>query len=120
MRISKLFVAGLVISMCASSAFADAGSYTVSATLSHAGKSFASPSLIVRAGEPATIEVSGADPYKFVVTIQDKAPDEIQVSASVKSSYGSMAPILLVRPGQAASIAVDSLSIELVVSRGGE
>ena len=121
MRIwQRAFIAVLAFSAFAASSFAiPPGLYEVSAKLSHAGKSFATPSATVRAGQPANIEVSGPDGYKLTFTVTDLAPDKIQVAASLDSSHGSMAPTVVVRPGQPASVSVGNLGLELTVSRSG-
>jgi len=103
----------------ASSLATTPASYEVSATLSHAGKSFATPSAIVRADKPASIEVSGADGYKLTLTVTDLAPDKIKVAANLDSSHGAMAPTVVVRPGQPGSVTVGDLSLTLTVSRSG-
>jgi len=92
-------------------------SYAVSAKLTHAGQSFAEPSAIVLAGKPASIEVSGPDGYKLTLTVSDIAAREIQVVANLDSSHGSMAPTVIVRPGQPASVSIGDLGLELTVSR---
>ncbi|HEY6941203.1 hypothetical protein [Dokdonella sp.] len=114
-----------VMAVLASAAFAVAafaatpGSFQVSATLSHAGQPFAAPSAVVRAGEPASIEVTGADGYTLTLTVTDVAPDEIRVVARLDSAYGSMEPTIVVRPGQPASVAAGDVGLELTVRRDG-
>jgi hypothetical protein len=121
MRIcERIFITALAFSAFAASSFASPpGSYEVSAKLSHAGKTFGAPSATVQADKPADIEVSGADGYKLTLTITDLAPDEIQVTANLDSSHGSMAPTVVVRPGQLASVSIGDLGLDLTVSRNG-
>jgi hypothetical protein len=121
MRIwSRIIIAALVLSaFAAASAAATPDTYEVSATLSHAGQSFAAPSAVVKADQRASIEVSGAEGYKLTLTVTDLAPDEIQVNASVDSPYGAMKPTLIVRPDQPASVSVGDLGLELTVRRVG-
>jgi len=121
MRIrSKLFVALIAFCLCAASSIAAAAaSYEVSATLSHSGRSFASPSATVLADKPATIQVSGKDGYKLTLIVTDIAADEIKVVASVDSSHGSMAPTVVVRPDQPATVSVGDLGLKLTVRRSG-
>ena len=121
MRIwQKAYITGLASSAFAVSAFASPpGSYDVSAKLLHAGKSFATPSATVGADKPASIEVSGVDGYKLTLTVTDLAPDKIQVAANLDSSHGSMAPTVVVHPGQPANVSVGDLGLELTVNRSG-
>ena len=116
----KLSVA--LVAFClwsASSIAAAASSYEVSATLSHAGKAFASPSATVLGDQPATIQVSGKDGYKLTLIVTDVSADEIKVVASLDSSHGSMAPTVVVRPDQAAAVSVGDLGLKLTVRRSG-
>jgi len=116
----KLLVA--LVALClwsASSVAAAAASYEVSATISHAGKSFASPSATVLADQPATIQVSGKDGYKLTLIVTDMTADEIKVVATLDSSHGSMAPTVVVRPDQAAAVSVGDLGLKLTVRRSG-
>lgn len=116
----KWFAVLLVLPLSISTSYGTTpASYEVTATLSHAGKSFASPSAVVQADKPASIEVSGADGYKFAFTVSDLTSDTIKVVASLDSLYGSMEPTLVVYPGQPASVAVDDLMLEITVRRGG-
>jgi len=116
----RIFPVAVALLVFAGSAFAAApGSYKVSATLSHSGTPFAAPSAVVLPGQPASIEVSGADGYKIMLTVTDIAADRIQVVAQVNSAYGSMDPTLVVHPNQPASVSVGDLKLELSVSRSG-
>jgi len=97
------------------SCFASALTYDVSATLSHAGKAFASPSTTVLADTPAISEVTGKDGFKLELIVTQLTPDTIQVLAKIESSHGSMDPILIVNPSQSANVSVGDLGLELVV-----
>lgn len=108
------------LSALAFSAVASASdSYKVSATLSHAGETFASPTAIVRANEEARIEVSGDNGYELTFTVTDLAPDQIQVAANVTSEHGLMDPTVVVRPDTPATVSVGDLRLEITVSRSG-
>ena len=116
----KAVFALATLSALAFSNFASASdSYTVSATLSHAGESFASPTAIVRANEEARVAVSGDNGYELTFTVTDLAPDQLQVVATVTSEHGSMDPTVIVRPDTPATVSVGHLSLEITVSRSG-
>ncbi len=120
MRNWQKTIATVVICLHASVSFADPPvAYEVSANLTHAGKSFAAPNAVVRANRPASVEVSGPDGYTFMLTVTDLAPDQIQVAVQVDSSYGAMAPTVVVRPGETANVSMGELGLELTVRRSG-
>lgn len=118
MRVCLSILTTLALCVSASLSFAGPpGTYEVSAKLTHAGQPFAEPSAVVRANTPASIEVAGPNGYKLTLTVTDMAPDKIQVAADLDSPHGSMAPTVIVRPGQPASVSVGNLGLELTVSR---
>lgn len=96
------------------------GLFAVSAELSHQGKVFAAPSAVVREGEPASVEASGADPYRLGFTVRELAANEIEVVATVDSPHGMMAPTVVVRPAVPASIDVGDIGLKLTVKRSGD
>jgi hypothetical protein len=113
---SKLAVACVVPLIAVAASFAaTAASYEVSARLLHDGKSFATPAAVIAAGQPASIEVSGADGYKLTLTVTGAGADGIKVVAELDSAYGSMAPTVTVHPDRPASVSVGRLGLELAV-----
>lgn len=118
MRIWSNIITILVLCLSASLSFASPpDSYEVSAKLTHVGQAFATPSIVVLANKPASIEVAGPDGYKLMLTVTNLAPDKIQVAAHLDSTYGSMAPTVVVRPDTSVSVSVGDLGLELTVSR---
>ena len=113
------FIMTLALFASDASQAAQSASYQVSATLSHAGKPFAAPRVSVQEGKPARIEVSGAEGYTFTVTVTDLAPDRIKVAATLDSSHGAMAPTVVVRPGEPASVVAGGIELTLTVQRHG-
>lgn len=107
------------LALTATSVFASPDTYTVSATLLHNGEPFGEPSAVVKADTPASIEVSGADGYKFSFTVTDLAPEKLQVSAKLESARGDIEPVVTVRPAEPATVTVGELGVRLTVVRGG-
>lgn len=90
--------------------------YKVSATLSHAGKPFATPTATVLAGHPARVGVSGTNGYTLSLTVTQLAADRIQVAAGVDSAYGTMQPTVVVHPDQPTTVSAGDLRLEVTVS----
>jgi len=121
MRVCLNLLTALALCAPASLSFASPpGSYEVSAKLTYANQAFAEPSAVVRANKSASIEVTGPDGYTLTLTVTDMAPDKIQVAANLDSSHGSMAPTVIVRPDQPASVSAGDLGLELTASRGDD
>ena len=119
MRIrEKALAAALAFCTLSSPLVASPGAvYEVSAVLSHAGEPFAAPTATVKAGQPATLEVTGPNAHKITLKVTDLAQDKIQVAAAVASPHGSMAPTVVLRPGEPGTVSVGDLSLELTVKR---
>lgn len=96
-----------------------AGIYKVSTTLSHKGKAFASPVVVLKEAVPGTIEVSGPDGYKLSVIVTAAGDGIVDVAAKVDSARGAMAPMVTVRLGQAADVAIGDLQLGLLVEPHG-
>ena len=96
-----------------------AGLYKVTASLAYKDKPFGTPSAVVNNDTPASIELSGPSGYKLSFTVTDLAPDKIKVATSVESQHGALAPTVVVRPGQPATVSVGDLSLTLTVDRSG-
>ncbi len=98
---------------------AAAETYTVSASLLHNGKQFGAPTLVVEPNTPASMEVTGPSGYKLSLTVSELASDKIKVAATLDSSFGKMAPVVVVHPGQPATVALGELEFGLTVQRTG-
>ena len=119
MNIRFRLIAAAALLLFASFAAKAAESFNVSAELLHNGKSFGSPSAVVAGDTRATIEVTGPKGYKFSFTVTDSAPGKIKVAATVDSSHGSFAPVVVVRPGEPATVSVGDLGLKITVQRSG-
>ncbi len=121
MRSRSLVIAaflGFILALGTSFA-AQRATYEVSVTLLHSGVVFASPTLSVESGVAGSVEVSGPDGYTLSLIINDVDPDALQVQTTLDSPRGSMAPTLVVRPGEPAQVSLGELGLGIAVRRGG-
>lgn len=120
MNLSGRSVTSLAIALLtATSAHAGGERYRIDATLLHAGEPFAKPVVIVRGGEPATIEATGRDAFRFAVTATSVDAEAVRIDADLESAHGSMQPTMIVRAGEPASMTVGDLRIEMRIARLG-
>ena len=119
MVIRKSSIALAAFALFASFNCLAADTYRVTANLSHNGKSFGEPVAVVNADTPASVEVSGPNGYKLGFTVTDLAKDEIKVAATLDSPYGTISPVVVVRPGQPGTVTVGDLELTLTVHRIG-
>ena len=117
--ISKVFALLVLITVTTASQSGPTDSFVVSAKLTNAGRTFGEPNAVVLANAPATVEVAGSDGYTLMVTVSDITANQIQVVANLDSPHGSMAPTIVVRPDEAASVRVGELGLEVTVRRRG-
>lgn len=96
-----------------------AESYAISASLLHNGKSFGEPSAIVNGNTLTLVEVSGPNGYRLSFIVTDIAEDKIEVAAKLHSPHGDIDPVVVVRPGQPATVTVGELGLTLTVQRSG-
>jgi hypothetical protein len=93
--------------------------YDVSVRISDGGQDFAAPRLVARPGQAATVEVSGQDAYALTVVVEPLPDGTLRTSTDLRSARGSMAPVLILKPGVPASVAVGGLSMTLTAAPGG-
>lgn len=120
MSIRKFAIATIFAALAFSLDCAAADSYSVKAGLYHGGKRFAAPVVKVVAETPATTEVEGKDGYRLAIEVEELAPDRLKVSAGLVSPYGSISPVLVVRPGQPATVDVGDLGMVVTVDRNDD
>jgi hypothetical protein len=96
-----------------------AGPYGVSLTLSHKGKAFAAPSVVVDDGVPATIKASGQDGYVLTITVTSAGQNRLMVATKLDSAYGSIHPAMMVVAGQTASATVGDVAISVNAHQRG-
>lgn len=90
--------------------------WEVQATLRHDGVVFANPSLVVRNGAPAVVEVSGEAGFRLELTVTDAPDGAVRVATQLQSVHGDAAPVLVTMPGDTAEVRIGALGIDLVVT----
>ena len=115
----KVSLALAAFALSASFSCFAAATYKITANLLHNGESFGEPAIVVRADTLALMEVHGPDGYKLEFTVTQLVKDEIKVVAKLDSSYGTLAPVVVLKPGQPATVTVGDLSLTLTVDRTG-
>ncbi len=120
MHIGKTALAFLAFALAATSPTSFAAQlYRVSANLSHNGKLFGSPSLVVKEGADATVAVSGPNGYKLALSVTDAGKGQLKIVTHLDTAYGSIAPQMVVLAGQPATVSVGNTAIGVTVVRSG-
>lgn len=114
---ARLMASLAIMLFAATAAHAGGDRYRIDTTLLHDGKPFAAPAMTVLGGEPATIETSGPEAFKLVVTATGIDAETVRIEADLDSVHGSMQPMMIVRTGEPASMAVGDLRVEMKVAR---
>jgi hypothetical protein len=120
MNLSGRLLTSLAIALFAATvAHAGGERYRIDATLLHEGQPFAAPAMTVNGGEPATIEVAGAEAFKLAFTATGVDAETVRFEADLESAHGTMQPTMIVRTGEPASVTVGDLCVEVKVARVG-
>jgi hypothetical protein len=120
MHIGKTASAVLALALAATSPTSFAAQlYKVSANLSHNGKLFGSPSVVVKEGADATVAVSGPNGYKLALNVTDAGKGQLKIVTHLDTAYGSIAPAMVVLAGQPATVSVGHIVIGLTAVRSG-
>lgn len=120
MRIGKTALAVLFLVLAASSQSSFAAQvYKVSTTLSHDGKVFGAPAVVVKADTDASVAVSGPHGYKLRLCVTDADDGKLKISTQLNSAYGTISPTMVVFAGKPAMVSVGSITIDITASRGG-
>ncbi len=91
MRSLKCAVATLavVVSLCAGNAIAG-NTYKVSAEITEHGTTVATPTLVVKAGAPASVEIAGDKGYRLTVQVQPAELGTVDVAARAETTGGKI------------------------------
>lgn len=112
----KVVLLASILAAGASLDCAAANAWRVEATLRHGGESFATPTVVLEAGKPATIEVAGDKGYRLSLDVEEMAGGKLRLGAVLASPQGGMSPVLVVVPGQPATVDVGDLGMTVTVA----
>ena len=115
-----IVVATLLTALFAPSALNAAPvSYKISAVIAAAGKELGKPTVAVKAGEPASVSVSGDNGYRLELTVSESGPGTVEVVTHLNASAGSVATTVVTPIGRAVVVATDALNLQITVQPGG-
>lgn len=117
MKIKALVFASLA-TLATGTAFAG-NLYRVSATIAHNGTTVATPSLVVRAGASARVEVPGEKGYEFGVSINPSDQNAIDVSTNVLTQFGKMSTSVTTQSGKAMTVSSGDVELTIRLDRVG-
>ena len=108
-----------LLAACVSTPALAAERFKVSAELSHQGRAFAAPALVVEAGKTALTRVAGDDGYSLAITVTPLEDGSLKVSSDLRTAHGETAPVLVMQPGKPATVKVGEIGMSLTVARSG-
>lgn len=115
---SFLLTVAVFIVLAAHTAFA-ADSYKVTATIEHGGSVVGEPTLMVKAGVPASVGVRGQNGYTLEATIAPQEQNEVEVSVKVDTTHGSVSSVVTTKTGRPIIVASGDVGLSLTVERDG-
>ena len=87
------------------------------ANLSHAGKVFGRPVMVVKNGVPASVKLSGphGQGYRLALTVIDLDHGKLKLKTHLQTRWGKIAPVMIVWAGKPASVSVGPIKAEFTV-----
>lgn len=93
--------------------------YRVSAEISEHGKTVASPTVVVKAGAPASVVISGDKGYSFTVQIQPAEQGTIDVTARAETATGKIDSNLSGKLDAPMTVATGDIGLKITVASVG-
>lgn len=117
---NRAFALASLLAAASTSTAAEPALYRVDAELHYSGAALGAPSLLVQAGQPASVTISGQRTLVFQVTVHPDADDTLRVDGAVAHAEGEApeAFMLVVAPGQPARMDAGPLRVALTVAPG--
>lgn len=116
--ILRLIAAAVVLAIAFSSRAAT-GTFKVTADLSHAGKVFGTPVMVVKNGVLASVRMAGphGQDYRLVLTVIDLGHGKLKLKTHLQTRWGKISPLMIVRLGKPASASVGAIKSVYTVVR---
>lgn len=111
----KRSTVAFVLALMTASAFAEDPVFMVSTKLVAGDELVASPKLIVRAGQTASVSVGSA--YELSLSVSPQASGALLVKTAITMEGESAEPSLLVTPGKEAAISIGETTLSLTLER---
>ena len=93
--------------------------YRVSAEISEHGKTVANPTVVVKAGTPASVVISGDKGYSFTVQIQPAEQGTIDVTARAETATGKIDSNLTGKLDAPMTVATGDIGLKITVASVG-
>lgn len=93
--------------------------YKVSTEITENGKTIGSPALVVKAGVPATVAITGDKGYRISVQVESKDDGTIDVTAHASTAQGEIASTLNGNLDTPMTVATGEMGLKVTVSQGG-
>jgi hypothetical protein len=120
MRALKCVVAALAVIVSLSAGNAIAGNtYKVSAEITEHGITVATPTLVVKAGAPASVEIAGDKGYRLTVQVQPAELGTVDVAARAETAAGKVDSTLTGNLDTPMTVATGDIGLKITVTPGG-
>ncbi|HET8816044.1 MAG TPA: hypothetical protein VFM61_01210 [Pseudidiomarina sp.] len=91
--------------------------FTLDVKLSHQNVLFAEPSIMLEAGKTGEIAINGTRAFTLKLTVDEQADNTVKITSALDSVYGEMAPVVVAKLNETATISVGDLAIALNVRK---
>ncbi len=94
-------------------------SYKVSAVITEHGTAVATPTLVVKAGSPASVFISGDKGYRFTIQVDSVEGGSVDVTARAETTAGKIDSTLTGSLDTPMTVATGDIGLEVTVAAAG-
>lgn len=93
--------------------------YKVSVEITENGTTVGSPTLVVKAGVPATVAIGGVKGYRISVQVESKDDGTVDVTAQASTARGEITSTLNGNLDTPITVATGEMGLNVTVTQGG-
>lgn len=91
--------------------------FTLDVKLSHQNELFAEPSIMLEEGKTGEISIDGTRAFTLKLTVDEQADNTVKITSALDSVYGEMAPVVVAKINETATVSIGDLAIALNVKK---
>lgn len=91
--------------------------FTLDVKLSHQNALFAEPSIMLEEGKTGEISIDGTRAFTLQLTVEEQADNTVKITSALDSVYGEMAPMVVAKLNETATVSIGDLAIALNVKK---
>lgn len=91
--------------------------FALDVKLTHQNELFAEPSILLEAGKTGEIAIDGTRAFTLQLTVDEQPDDTVKITSALNSVYGDIAPVVIVKLNETATVSIGDLAIAVNAKR---